>query len=117
MHSESGLEILAFPCNNFGGQEPGTIQEILDFARHKSGATFPIFGKLQCDNKESTHPLYQFLMAKAPQQGWSGWIGRGLKWNFAKFLCDAEGVPVQRYLPTVFPLGIETDIKKLLDQR
>lgn len=102
---------MAFPCNSFGGQEPGTNAEILDFARNKRSVSFPIFGKLVCEGKgKTTHPLYEFLKAKAPR----GWFGTGLKWNFAKFLCDADGVPVKRYLPTAFPLSIEGDIKKLL---
>lgn len=108
-NSKSGLEILAFPCNNFGGQEPGTNAEIQEFAKSK-GATFPVLGKIECDNGEQTDPLYKYLKASLP----NGIIGQGLKWNFAKFLCNSEGVPVKRYLPTTSPLGIEADIQELL---
>lgn len=108
--SNTGFEILAFPCNNFGGQEPGTNEEVQEFAKSK-GATFPVLGKLECDNGDKTDPLYQFLKGSLP----TGVLGQGLKWNFAKFLCDSKGVPVQRYLPTTSPLAIEKDILKLLN--
>jgi len=108
--SNKGLEILAFPCNNFGGQEPGTNAEILDFAKGK-GATFPILGKLECDNGDKTDPLYKYLKSSVS----GGLLGQGLKWNFAKFLCNSEGVPIQRYIPTTSPLSIENDIKALLN--
>lgn len=111
-YSSRGLEILAFPCNNFGGQEPGTNAEILEFARQK-GASYPIFGKLECDNDPITDPLYKFLKSSL-SVGFLGLLGRGLKWNFAKFLCDANGVPIKRYLPVNSPLSIEADILALL---
>jgi len=110
-YGKKGLEILAFPCNNFGGQEPGTNKEILEFAKGK-GATFPILGKLECDNGDKTDPLYQYLKSSVT----GGLLGQGLKWNFAKFLCDSEGVPIQRYIPTTSPLAIENDIKALLEK-
>ena len=110
--SSKGLEIFAFPCNNFGGQEPGTNEEIAAFAA-KKGATYPVFGKLECENKDPklTHPLYHYLKSHAPE----GVMGQGLKWNFAKFLCDAEGKVIQRYLPITSPKGIEKDIQALLE--
>lgn len=109
--SSQGLEILAFPCNNFGGQEPGSNEEIATFST-KKGATYPVFGKLECENKDAnlTHPLYRYLKAAVP----GGMLGQGLKWNFAKFLCDANGVPVKRYLPITGPTAIEKDILELL---
>ena len=103
------MEIFAFPCNNFANQEPGTNAEIKQFAADK-GAKYPVFGKLECDNGLKTHPVYDYL--KSSLSG--GILGSGLKWNFAKFLCDANGVPVKRYLPTNSPLSIEQDIKDLL---
>lgn len=109
---ENGLEILAFPCNNFGGQEPGTNEEILQFAKDH-GATYPVLGKLECDNGDKTHPVYQYLKGSLD----NGIIGQGLKWNFAKFLCDANGVPVKRYIPTTGPLAIEADIVELLNKK
>lgn len=109
--SDKGLEILAFPCNNFGSQEPGTNDEIQAFAANK-GAAYPVLGKLECDNGDQTHPIYQYLKGSVS----GGLLGAGLKWNFAKFLCDANGVPVQRYIPTTSPLAIENDIVKLLEK-
>lgn len=107
-----GLEILAFPCDNFGQQEPEDNNHILSFAREVKQATFPILGKLECDNREKTHPLYVFL--KSSLSG--GLLGSGLKWNFAKFLCDRDGVPVKRYLPIANPLSLEQDINELLQK-
>ena len=104
------LEVLAFPCNNFGGQEPGTNADVLAFARGK-GFTAPVLGKLECQNGTSTHPLYQKLTASLS----GGIFGSGLKWNFAKFLTDANGVPRMRYFPTTSPLGMEQDIKRIME--
>jgi glutathione peroxidase-family protein len=109
--SDKGLEILAFPCNNFGSQEPGTNEEILAFTKSQ-GVTFPVIGKLECDNGDKTHPVYQYLKSSV-----SGWSGAGLKWNFAKFLCDANGKPVKRYLPVTNPLSIEDDILAVIEGR
>ncbi len=106
------LLFLAFPCNNFGGQEPGTNAEVLAFARNK-GFTAPVLGKLECQNGDKTHVLYQKLTSSIS----GGWLGAGLKWNFAKFLCDSNGVPRTRYLPTTSPLSMESDIKRLLENK
>jgi len=111
-YSPQGLEILAFPCNNFKQQEPEDNLQILSFARDEKHTTFPVLGKLECDNRENTHPLYQFL--KSSLSG--GILGSGLKWNFAKFLCDKDGIPVKRYLPIANPLSIEKDIAELLQK-
>lgn len=114
LRSSQGLEILAFPCNNFGSQEPGTNEEIGLFATEKKGATFPVFGKLECEHTDpaQTHPLYQYLKTSVP----AGITGQGLKWNFAKFLCDENGVPIDRYLPITSPFKIEKDIVELLSK-
>lgn len=109
--SDQGLTVLAFPCNNFGNQEPGTNAEIQAFVKDR-GVTFNVMGKLECDNGEQTHPLYKYLK----DNGGSSILGKGLKWNFAKFLCDETGVPVERYLPTTNPRSIESDIVKLLNK-
>lgn len=108
--SVHGLEILAFPCNNFGGQEPGTHEEIMSYVRHNKHASFPIFGKVECDNRDQTHPLYVFLKQKII----NSFFGPGLIWNFAKFLCDENGVPIKRYLPIQTPSSFEGDIIKAL---
>jgi len=110
LHVNDGLEILAFPCNSFGGQEPGSNEEVLQFTM-KYGVTFPVLGKLDCGNTASSHPLFQFLREKAP----SGILGKMMLWNFSKFLCDANGVPLKRYAPTANPLSIESDIQAVID--
>lgn len=103
-YSSEGLEILGFPCNRFGEQEPGTNDEIESFARGK-GATFPMLGKIDCGSEQGvSHPLFLFLTANG-----------AIKWNFTKFLCNAEGVPVARFGPTQNPLSFEGDIKKILE--
>lgn len=109
-YNTKGLEILAFPCNNFGGQEPGSNKDVLAFAANK-GATFPILGKVECEAADDTTPLYKYL--KSTKKGPLG--VESLMWNFAKFLCDKDGVPVGRYVPTTTPLAIENDIVKLLE--
>ena len=107
------MEILAFPCNDFANQEPGTNEEIRKFATKKMGATFPILAKLDCQNNEHTHPLYKFLKESVPD-GASG-NGNALEWNYVKFLCDKDGKPLKRYGPRDYPDAIEKDIKSLIE--
>ena len=104
------LEILAFPCNNFGSQEPKPNEEIEKTVREKFGYSGPLYGKLECDNGASTHPLFVALMEGID----NGIYGQGLKWNFAKFLCNSDGVAVQRYSPKTAPLSFEEDICKMM---
>lgn len=107
-YSSKGLEILGFPCNNFGAQEPGSNSQIESFAKGK-GATFPILGKLTCEGGDSTAPVYRYLKSTV-----KGPVGvESLMWNFAKFLCDKDGKPIKRYAPNANPLSFETDIAKL----
>mmetsp|Transcript_13421 Transcript_13421/g.18383 ORF Transcript_13421/g.18383 Transcript_13421/m.18383 type:complete len:116 (-) Transcript_13421:206-553(-) len=108
-YSEQGLEILAFPCNNFGAQEPGSNMEILKFAESK-GASFPVFGKLECENGDITHPLYVYLKSALENK-------EPLKWNFAKFLCDSRGIPIKRFGPRESPLSFENHIVGLLESK
>ena len=109
-YASKGLEILAFPCNNFAQQEPGSNEDICQFAKNK-GASFPIFDKLDCSGKDGSHPLYQYLTNTID----GGIIfGTPVRWNFAKFLCDADGIPVKRYSPITKPLSIEPDLLSLL---
>ncbi|CAK9202725.1 unnamed protein product [Sphagnum troendelagicum] len=108
-HKENGLEILAFPTNQFGGQEPGSNEQIKDFACTKFKAEYPIFSKVNVNGPEEA-PVYKFL--KANKGG--GILGDSIKWNFGKFLVDKEGNVVDRYAPTTSPLKIEKDIQKLL---
>ncbi|XP_078161023.1 putative phospholipid hydroperoxide glutathione peroxidase [Carex rostrata] len=107
-YKDQGFEILAFPCNQFGGQEPGTNEEIVQFACTRFKAEYPIFDKVDV-NGEKTAPIYKFLKSSK-----GGLFGDGIKWNFSKFLVDKEGHVVDRYAPTTSPLSIEKDLKKLL---
>ncbi|XP_073130203.1 probable phospholipid hydroperoxide glutathione peroxidase [Henckelia pumila] len=109
-YKDQGLEILAFPCNQFGSQEPGTNEQIQEFACTRFKAEYPIFDKVDV-NGANTVPLYKFLKSSK-----GSLLGDGIKWNFAKFLVDREGHVVDRYLPTTSPLSIEKDIKKLLEK-
>lgn len=103
------VEILAFPCNSFGFQEPGTNEEIQAFTASKN-VTFPVLGKLDCVGGEGSSPLYQFLTRKIG----GGMFGDNLKWNFHKFLCDKDGIPIKRYGPRENPNSIMPDIENLL---
>ncbi len=104
-----GLEILGFPCNQFGAQEPGSEAEIEQFCELNYGVTFPMFAKIDV-NGESASPLYKHL--KSAKKGMLG--SEGIKWNFTKFLVDREGDVVERYAPQTEPKALEADIGKLL---
>ena len=104
-----GLEILGFPCNQFGAQEPGSEAEIEQFCELNYGVTFPMFAKVDV-NGESASPLYKHL--KSAKKGMLG--SEGIKWNFTKFLVDREGDVVERYAPQTEPKALEADIGKLL---
>ncbi|XP_072959669.1 probable phospholipid hydroperoxide glutathione peroxidase [Typha angustifolia] len=108
VYKDKGLEILAFPCNQFGAEEPGTNEEIAQFACTRFKAEFPIFDKVDV-NGSNAAPIYKFLKSSK-----GGIFGDSIKWNFAKFLVDKEGNVVDRYAPTTSPSSIEKDIKKLL---
>ena len=103
-----GFEILAFPCNQFGSQEPGTNEEIVQFACTRFKAEYPIFDKVDV-NGDKAAPLYKFLKSSK-----GGLFTDAIKWNFSKFLVDKDGNVVDRYAPTTSPLSIEKDVKKLL---
>lgn len=107
-YQSQGLEILDFPCNQFGHQAPGTEEEIVDFCQSRYGVTFRQFAKIEV-NGENEHPLYTWLKA---QKG--GFMGSKIKWNFTKFLLDKEGNVIDRYAPTTEPSKIEEKIKELL---
>jgi glutathione peroxidase len=107
-HSQ-GLEILAFPCNQFGGQEPGTPQQIEAFCSTRFGVTFPVYQKTDV-NGSNTHPLFEYLKTAAP-----GLLGtEAIKWNFTKFLVNRNGLPVKRFASASSPASISADIEKLL---
>jgi len=104
-----GFDVLAFPCNQFGHQEPGSEEEIVEFCTMKFGATFPIFAKIDVNGADA-HPLYAWLKSEA-----KGVLGtEGIKWNFTKFLIDAEGKVVKRYGSQTKPEAIAKDVAKLL---
>ncbi|KAJ7328110.1 Phospholipid hydroperoxide glutathione peroxidase, mitochondrial [Desmophyllum pertusum] len=108
-YAEHGLRILAFPCNQFGGQEPGTNEEIKEFVKGYD-VQFDMFSKIDV-NGSNADPLYVFL-----KNAKHGTLTNSIKWNFTKFLCDKHGVPVKRYSSTVSPLDIEKDIEKELSK-
>ena len=104
-----GFEVLAFPCNQFGGQEPGTAEEIATFCSTTFDVTFPIFAKVDVNGPDA-EPLFDRLKADAP-----GLLGsKAIKWNFTKFLIGRDGRPVRRYAPQTKPHDIAADIERLL---
>ena len=108
MHAR-GLEVLGFPCNQFGAQEPGSEEEIESFCEVNYGVTFPLFAKIDVNGKNAA-PLYEYLKTAKP-----GLLGsEAIKWNFTKFLVDRKGEVVERYAPKVEPEAITADIEKLL---
>jgi len=107
-HSEAaGLRILGFPCNQFGSQEPGTDQEIKEFAQGKYNVTWDLFSKINVNGGDA-HPLWVYLKDK---QG--GFLMNAIKWNFTKFVIDKNGHPVARFGPTDDPIPkVEEEVKK-----
>jgi len=104
-----GLEILGFPCNQFGEQEPGDEKEIAQFCELNFGVTFPLFAKVDVNGKEAA-PVYKYLKAEQP-----GLLGsEAIKWNFTKFLVDRKGNVVKRYAPNDTPEALAGDVEKLL---
>ena len=111
-YKDRGLEVLGFPCNQFGAQEPGSAAEIGAFCEQNYGVSFPMFAKIDV-NGEKAHPLYRFLKKEKP--GLLGPLGNGaIKWNFTKFLVDRDGKVVARYASTTKPESLAKDIEKLL---
>ena len=103
-----GFEVLGFPCDQFGHQEPGSDDEIKSFCQLNYGVSFPLFSKIEV-NGEEAHPVFKFLKS---EQG--GLLGDSIKWNFTKFLVDKKGTVIERYSPTTPPSAIEPQIEKLL---
>jgi glutathione peroxidase len=109
MYGAQGFEVIAFPCNQFGAQEPGDADEIAGFCEVNFGLSFPLMGKVEV-NGDNAPPLWQWLKAEAP-----GVLGsKSIKWNFTKFLIGRDGKVVRRYAPTDKPEAIEKDITALL---
>ncbi len=110
-YEAKGLVVLGFPCNQFGGQEPGTNEEIQHFCKLTYGASFPVMGKLEV-NGAGADPLYKHLKEKAP-----GLLGsEAIKWNFTKFLVGRTGRVINRYAPEIKPEELVADIEKALSQ-
>lgn len=105
-YAQRGFDVLGFPCNQFGAQEPGSEQEIAQFCATGFGVTFPLFAKVDV-NGDAAHPLFVFLKSSAPAP-------EPIKWNFTKFLVDQQGKVVRRYPPDTEPASIEPDIEALL---
>ena len=109
-HRERGFEVLGFPCNQFGAQEPGSAEEIARFCERNYGVSFPMFARIEV-NGPSTHPLYRFLKRSKP-----GLFGsERIKWNFTKFLLDREGKVVDRFAPSTRPQELLPRIEELLN--
>ena len=108
-YKERGFEVLGFPCNQFGAQEPGTAEEIGAFCERNYRVSFPVFAKIDV-NGPNTHPVYQFLKARK-----RGILGTSrIKWNFTKFLVDRRGNVTRRYAPSTKPADLAAEIESLL---
>ncbi|MFK7828163.1 MAG: glutathione peroxidase [Congregibacter sp.] len=108
-YKDQGFTILGFPCNQFGGQDPGSNDEIVEFCQLNYGVSFPMFGKLDV-NGGNTDPLFKHLKQEAP-----GALGsQRIKWNFTKFLINREGKVIKRYAPTSKPEDIAKDVAALI---
>ncbi len=108
-HKDQGFEVIAFPCNQFGGQEPGDADQIEEFCKVNFGLSFPLMGKVEV-NGPGASPLYDWMKQAAP-----GVMGtKSVKWNFTKFLIGRDGKVVRRYAPTDKPEALEQDIAALL---
>ena len=104
-----GLEVLGFPCDQFGHQEPGGEAEIKQFCSLTYGVSFPMFAKIKVNGSDA-HPLYEYLKETLP-----GILGlEAIKWNFTKFLVGKDGVPIKRYAPADKPESMESDVEAAL---
>jgi glutathione peroxidase len=109
-YREKGLVVLGFPCNQFAGQEPESNANIEQVCQLNFGVTFPLFEKIDVNGPE-THPVFRLLKRRL-----GGLFGSRIKWNFTKFLLDADGRPVKRFAPVTKPATIEPYIQKLLER-
>ncbi|MBD7969036.1 glutathione peroxidase [Paenibacillus gallinarum] len=108
-YKDQGLVVLAFPCNQFGGQEPGSSEEAEEFCQINYGVSFPVFAKVDV-NGENTHPIFQYLKEQKPGSGESS----DIQWNFTKFVIDRNGEVVERFEPKQSPEEMTALIEKLL---
>lgn len=107
-YNAQGLEVLGFPCNQFGGQDPGENEEIGAFCQRNYGVSFPMFAKVNVKGPEA-HVIFRYLTNNS-----KGVLGSGIKWNFTKFLIGKDGKVLNRYAPTTKPETLEEDIEKAL---
>jgi glutathione peroxidase len=108
-YGSRGLTVLGFPCNQFGGQDPGSPEQIQSFCQQNYGVTFPMMDKV-CVNGDQADPLFQWLKAQAP-----GLLGsQAIKWNFTKFLVGRDGQVIRRYAPQDTPAKLAQDIEAAL---
>ena len=107
-YGERGLSVIGFPCNQFGGQEPGGAQEIAQTCQINYGVSFPMFAKVDVNGPDA-HPLFRWLTQALP-----GWLGRKIRWNFTKFLLDRDGRPLRRFATLTKPEKLEPHIRKAL---
>lgn len=107
-YQAQGLEVLGFPCNQFGSQDPGSNDQIGTFCQKNYGVTFPMFAKVNVKGPEA-HMIFRYLTNNS-----KGVLGNGIKWNFTKFLIGRDGKVLNRYAPTSKPESIEADIEKAL---
>ena len=107
-YKDKGLVIIGFPCNQFGQQDPGSDDEIMDFCKVNYGVSFLMMKKIDV-NGENASPLYTFLKEKTKNI-----LGEDIKWNFTKFLISPDGRKIKRYAPTVKPSRLEKDIEEML---
>jgi len=109
-YHDQGFEILGFPCNQFGKQEPGSEQDIETFCQKNYGVTFPMFAKVDVKG-DNAHPLFKYLTEEA-----GGMLSDQIKWNFTKFLVDREGQVIDRFAPQTKPNKLESDIEQALNK-
>ena len=107
-YKDQGFEVLGFPCNQFGGQDPGSNDQIGSFCQKNYGVTFPMFAKVDVKGANA-HVIFRFLTNNS-----KGILGSGIKWNFTKFLIGKDGKVLNRYAPTTKPETLEEDIEKAL---
>lgn len=108
-HHDRGFEVLAFPCDQFGHQEPGDEQEIKSFCSLTYHVTFPLFAKIKVNGPDA-HPLYVYLKSALP-----GILGlEGIKWNFTKFLVGRDGTPIKRFAPVDKPESLDAEVQAAL---
>ena len=107
-YKDQGLEVLGFPCNQFGGQDPGSNEQIGEFCQKNYGVSFPMFSKVDVKGPEA-HAIFRYLTNNS-----KGILGNGIKWNFTKFLIGRDGKVLSRFAPTTKPEDLEVEIEKVL---